>query len=100
MPGGRLGLKVALAFVGLPVVVGAVAWLDRPGENTFQMRGVITDIRTEVVDSIPSTRIFTTVRLSDGSMVQCRYIIGSSIGAEVAVHGAQSRLFGRRSITC
>lgn len=100
MPGGRLGLKVFLGIVVLPLTVAAVVWFDRPGDATFQMRGTISDIRTEVLDGIPPARTIATVKLSDGRSVRCQYIIGSSVGAEVVVRGARSRLLGRRSISC
>jgi len=100
IPGGRLPFKVLLGFVALPILVTAVAWLDRPGEDTFQMTGIIIDIRTEVGDTVPPVRNVATIKLSDGTTVQCHSIAASSKGDGVIVNGSKSRLLGRRSITC
>ena len=84
----------------LPVGQAAVVWLDRPGEDTFQVTGTIIDIRTEVADTVPPVRHIAAIRLSDGTTVQCDSIAASSTGDSVIVNGSKSRLLGRRSIRC
>jgi hypothetical protein len=100
IPRERLGLKAFVGFIVLPVLAAAVWWADRAGEEAFQMSGTITQIRTEVADTIPPLRTIAIVQLPDGTSVRCQYILSSSVGDRVTLSGARSRLLGRRLITC
>jgi hypothetical protein len=100
IPRERFGLKTFFGFIALPVAAAAAWWADRAGEETFQLLGTITHIRTEVADTIPPLRTIATVQLPDGTTVRCQYILSSSVGDRVTLSGAKSRLLGRRLITC
>jgi len=101
-PKRRMGIVVVGLFVLIPAAILLIAWADQPSGSPGLVGGTIVAVHEGSVSrQAPGRTISASVRLDDGTIVQCQALGNAAqIGYRVNVQRQSTRVLGRPFHDC
>lgn len=100
LPGRWLGIRTVAVFAAIPPVLLGLAWLDGPTGDPVRTPGNVIQVQRGLPKHSEVLRTVVTVKLSDGTLVECAGPAGAKVGDTVSLETEVSRILRRRTFRC